>query len=282
MTTDKQLRANRKNAKKSTGPNTPEGKARSSKNALKHGLLARDAVLPGEDPADFDRQLTALEDWALPRNPLEHEICRQIVDAQWRMQRLSRIETAIITVDINDVLRGDRVKGAAAPEPGREGDNKLLGRAMLIGGAQSLVQLSRYDAHLTRRFYRSVKLLTEIRRDQRKARAALDKSGDAGFDVYSTVGPTGLQHRYVPAKSPIQTVINRAANVTTNRAAPNRAANVSERCQTNPDNSNKGGGPDATDDRTPKHLDASTTAPTQQTTAETPSTINTKAPPPPR
>ena len=282
MTTEKQLRANRKNAKKSTGPNTPEGKARSSKNALKHGLLAKDAVLPGEDPADFDRQLTALEDWALPRNPLEHEICRQIVDAQWRMQRLSRIETAIITVDMNHVLRRDRAKGAEAPEPGREGDNKLLGRAMLIGGAKSLVQLSRYDAHLTRRFYRSVQLLTEIRRDQRKARAALHKSDDTGFDVYSTVGPTGLQHRYVPAKSPIQTVINRAANVTTNRAAPNRAANVSERCQTNPDNSNKGGGPEATDDRTPKHLDASTTAPTQQTTAETPSTINTKAPPPPR
>ncbi len=268
MTTDAQTRANRANAKKSTGPNTPEGKARSSKNALKHGLLARDAVLPGEDPADFDRQLTALEDWALPRNPLEHEICRQIVDAQWRMQRLSRIETAIITADINHVLRRDRAKGAAAVEPGREGDNKLLGRAMLIGGTQSLVQLSRYDAHLTRRFHRSVKLLTEIRRDQRKAREALNKGDDTGFDVYSTVGPTGLQHRYVPAKSPIQTVINRAAN-------------VSERCQTNPDNSNKRGGPDATDDRTPKHLDASTTTPTQQTTAETQPTINPKAPPSP-
>ena len=163
-------------------------------------------MLPGEDPADFDRQLTALEDWALPRNPLEREICRQIVDAQWRMQRLSRIETAIITADINYVLRRDRAKGAAASQLGREGDNKLLGRAML-SGAQSLVQLSRYDAHLTRRFYRSVKLLTAIRRDQRKAREALNK-GDDGFDVYSTVGPTGLQHRYVPAKSPIQTAIN--------------------------------------------------------------------------
>ena len=271
MTTDKQLRANRRNAKKSTGPNTPGGKARSSKNVLKHGLLARDAVLPGEDPADFDRQLTALEDWALPRNPLEREICRQIVDAQWRMQRLSRIETAIITADMNHVLRRDRAKGAEAIEPGREGDNKLLGRAMLIGGTQSLVQLSRYDAHLTRRFHRSVKLLTEIRRDQRKARQALSK-GDDGFDVYSPTAPPDRQHRYVPAKSPIQTAIN--------RAAPNRAANVSERCQTNPDNSNKGGGPDATDDRTPKHLDASTTAPTQRSSAE----IHpiTKAPPPQR
>ena len=273
MTTEKQLRANRKNAKKSTGPNTPEGKARSSKNALKHGLLAKDAVLPGEDPADFDRQLTALEDWALPRNPLEHEICRQIVDAQWRMQRLSRIETAIITADMNQVLRRDRAKGAEAIEPGREGDNKLLGRAMLIGGAQSLVQLSRYDAHLTRRFYRSVQLLTEIRRDQRKARAALNNSDDVSFDVYSTVGPTGLQHRYVPAKSPIRTVINRAAS-------------VSERYQTKPHDPNELGGPT----KTPQPQLSSSqpisesvvTEPTQPSSTESRPTITTKAPPPAR
>ena len=114
----------------------------------------------------------------------------------------------------------------------------------MLSGAQSIVQLSRYDAHLTRRFYRAVKLLTETRRDQRKAREALNNSDDAGFDVYSPTAPPDRQHRYIPTKSPIRTVIN--------RAAPNRAANVSERCQTNPDNSNKGGGPEATDDRTPK------------------------------
>ena len=48
MTTDKQRKANRQNAKKSTGPRTEEGKARSSQNGLKHGLLARDAVMAGE------------------------------------------------------------------------------------------------------------------------------------------------------------------------------------------------------------------------------------------
>ena len=56
MATKAQIKANRENAKKSTGPRTEEGKARVSLNALKHGLLARDAVLPSEDPAEFDRQ----------------------------------------------------------------------------------------------------------------------------------------------------------------------------------------------------------------------------------
>jgi hypothetical protein len=45
----KKLAANRANAKKSTGPRTPEGKRRSSKNAVTHGMFCNDTVLPGED-----------------------------------------------------------------------------------------------------------------------------------------------------------------------------------------------------------------------------------------
>ncbi len=84
MTTQAQTKANRNNAKKSTGPRTEDGKARVAKNALKHGLLARDTVLPGEDPAEFDRQLSALEADIHPANSLEFELVRQIADAQWR------------------------------------------------------------------------------------------------------------------------------------------------------------------------------------------------------
>ena len=55
MATIKQVNANRQNAKKSTGPRTPEGKRRVSQNAIKHGLSASEVVLPGEDAAEFER-----------------------------------------------------------------------------------------------------------------------------------------------------------------------------------------------------------------------------------
>ena len=49
MTSDKKAQANRRNALKSTGPKTPEGKTAVRLNALKHGLLSRETLLPGED-----------------------------------------------------------------------------------------------------------------------------------------------------------------------------------------------------------------------------------------
>jgi hypothetical protein len=54
MATEAQINANRRNAKKSTGPRTSVGKERSSRNALQHGLLARESVLPDEDGEEFD------------------------------------------------------------------------------------------------------------------------------------------------------------------------------------------------------------------------------------
>jgi hypothetical protein len=62
---EKKLQANRRNAQKSTGPKTPEGKARSSRNAIKHGLLAQQILIdddddPNEKQEDFDQLLQGL------------------------------------------------------------------------------------------------------------------------------------------------------------------------------------------------------------------------------
>jgi hypothetical protein len=53
MTSERQKAANQANARRSTGPQTPEGKAVIRLNALRHGLLARDVVLPVEDADAF-------------------------------------------------------------------------------------------------------------------------------------------------------------------------------------------------------------------------------------
>ncbi len=53
MATAAQIAANRRNAQKSTGPRTPEGNAVVAQNAIKHGLLAQEVVIKGEDPGEF-------------------------------------------------------------------------------------------------------------------------------------------------------------------------------------------------------------------------------------
>jgi len=53
MSTTAQIKANRQNSKKSTGPQTAEGKNVVSQNAVKHGIFA-ESVIKGEDPADYE------------------------------------------------------------------------------------------------------------------------------------------------------------------------------------------------------------------------------------
>jgi len=54
MSTKAQIKANQQNAQKSTGPQTVEGKTIVSQNAVKHGLFAAEAVIKGENPADYE------------------------------------------------------------------------------------------------------------------------------------------------------------------------------------------------------------------------------------
>src|SRR3970040_730271 len=79
MTTRKQRAATRRNAKKSTGPKTPEGKAKSAQNATKHGLLSGRPVLADEDPAAYEEHRLPLLHELWPETPLEKKIVERHV-----------------------------------------------------------------------------------------------------------------------------------------------------------------------------------------------------------
>jgi hypothetical protein len=66
------------------------------------GLLARDTVIIGEDPAGYEAQLAALEADIQPQGALECELVRQIADAQWRMHRLARLEAAYLNAALDN------------------------------------------------------------------------------------------------------------------------------------------------------------------------------------
>jgi len=94
MASAAQIKANRSNAQKSTGPRTPEGKDRASQNALKHGLLAREAVIVGEDPAQFEMYREGMLQTLAPVGPIEEMLAERIVGLSWRLKRAERLQNA--------------------------------------------------------------------------------------------------------------------------------------------------------------------------------------------
>jgi len=90
-----QVEANRANAQKSTGPRTPEGKTASSMNALKHGADAASAVIPGEDPADYERLAADYHSDLQPTTALERFQVDIMVRSDWQRVRLKKIEDNI-------------------------------------------------------------------------------------------------------------------------------------------------------------------------------------------
>jgi hypothetical protein len=92
MATLKQFEANRRNAQKSTGPKTPEGKSAVSMNALRHGLRARTVVLPGEDPTEFHQLCDDLEIEWHPQSRTEQFYVEQMAVSQWKLTRMEVVE----------------------------------------------------------------------------------------------------------------------------------------------------------------------------------------------
>ena len=69
MSSQEQIEANRRNGALSNGPKTPDGKATSSKNAIRHGLLSDEALLPGEDQGKFEQFANRLRTDLWPCEP---------------------------------------------------------------------------------------------------------------------------------------------------------------------------------------------------------------------
>jgi hypothetical protein len=104
MTSDRKAEANRRNALKSTGPKTPEGKAAVRLNALKHGLLSREVLLPGEDEEALRELGERLRAELQPVGELENLLVDRITAAYWRLRRLGRVEAGIFAWELYQEL----------------------------------------------------------------------------------------------------------------------------------------------------------------------------------
>ena len=105
MSSIAQIEANQANAQLSTGPTTPEGKARSSANATKLGLYAKQAVLlTPEDHQEFQSLTNTYEYELRPRTPVQFTLFTQLVLAAWNIMRSNRIEAELAATEGIDPL----------------------------------------------------------------------------------------------------------------------------------------------------------------------------------
>jgi hypothetical protein len=219
MTSEKKAESNRRNALKSTGPKTPEGKAAVRLNALRHGLLSQEILLAGEDEQALMELGERLRDELQPVGELESLLVDRIISAYWRLRRVVRVETGIFARELYQELAErarrevsayershlekmledssgpttitDPQKHQEALSKAQEMQAKLnaetatLGRTFIrdANEANAFSKLSRYESAIERSLY---KALHELQRLQAARHANSNVTPPAAIDVEVT------------------------------------------------------------------------------------------------
>jgi hypothetical protein len=155
MSSPEQIEANRRNAALSTGPRTEAGKAASSLNASRHGLLARELLVKGESKANFTAFAEGVRERLAPDGELENFVVNRVISAAWRLRRAVAVEAALFTTDNGHI--------GAVP-----------------GGVGKMQLLSRYEVTLERSLYKALEGLDHLRRVREKTavKAAVNENLD--------------------------------------------------------------------------------------------------------
>lgn len=172
MTSPARLAADRRNARRSTGPRTPEGKRASSANALKHGLCAERVLAAGEDAAEFGAFAAGMTTDLAPVGATETFLCRKIVASAWRLRRAVEAEAALF--EPNDA------EGLMYTGFRWEPNHRMF------------ALLTAYEARLERSYYRAFAALKALQRE-RRAVAARAEPGEAGGEAPRGDGGTGAR-----------------------------------------------------------------------------------------
>ena len=157
MTSFRQFEANRRNALRSTGPKTDDGKRRSRVNAVRHGLTAETVVGSLEDAEDYKAFEAAIISDYCAETAVARELVLRLASLLWRLRRATAIETDLLEIQA-EALRERRL---AVPPNRRQGPMALsfaLSRARFVP-AHSNMQEMAHGLIAARELQRSINLM---------------------------------------------------------------------------------------------------------------------------
>jgi len=151
----------RLNGAKSKGPVTPEGKAKSSKNAITHGFYSDLMVLDTEEEGAYCDLSELLLTHYKPRNVVEEDLVRDMVDARWRLNRIKGMEKSAINLQMAIQYEEVKVKFKKMDTP----TQTTLAAVELVDTSQLLTFLQRLETKFTRLVHRTIELLAKLQSD---------------------------------------------------------------------------------------------------------------------
>lgn len=176
MATPAQFTANQANARHSTGPQTREGKAASSHNAVKHGLSSPFLVLAHEDQDEFNELVECLTAEHQPANPHQAFLVDQLVIAHWQLARAQRLQTKAF----------DQLASGAFDIA--DTDARIVGQ-MFKSNPNVLTTLQRYAAQAERSYYKAYRELKLAKQIQAGANLVSQIDGRSSRNVMTAPMP---------------------------------------------------------------------------------------------
>src|SRR5579883_2489862 len=163
MVSEKRIEANRKNAQRSTGPRTPAGRAKSSMNALRHGITGQVSIMNEEDRVAHDKFVQDLIDGLKPEGALELQFASVIAEDFWRLQRIRAVE--------NDMLALGNFSDAADIDVDHPEVHASLTRAQtFLDKSKDFERLTLYEQRINRAIEKNRKQLAELQAERKRER----------------------------------------------------------------------------------------------------------------
>ena len=163
MVSERRIEANRKNAQRSTGPRTEAGRARSSMNALRHGITGQVSITTVEDRAAHDKFVQELIDRLRPDDPVELQFASLIAEDFWRLQRIRAVE--------NDILALGNFSEAADIDVDHPEIHTSLTRAQtFLDHSKDFERLTLYEQRINRALEKNRRQLDELQAERKRQR----------------------------------------------------------------------------------------------------------------
>jgi hypothetical protein len=163
MVSERRIEANRKNAQCSTGPRSSEGRARSSMNALRHGITGQVSITTVEDRAAHDKFFQELIDRLHPEDALELQFASLIAEDFWRLQRIRAVE--------NDMLALGNFSDAADIDVDHPEIHASLTRARTFAEhSKDFERLTLYEQRINRALEKNRRQLDELQAERKRQR----------------------------------------------------------------------------------------------------------------